>query len=550
MKHFALLLSLFLFSSLVTASGVDTLLTELEQTMQKRAEYDAIKETRLNDLKRLAQNKKDLTEKYYLVNQIIEEYQFYNFDSTQYYIKRNLELAKSIGNQDFISQSHLKLSKLLATSGRYFEAIEILNTIDKNSLQQPQLIEYYVDYIKIYEDLGFYSPIAENYHKYMAIANAYSDSLVPLLNEDSDEYLAIKEKHFRDKRDLLESKKINTKRLEKAKPGSRSFSLITFERSLLFELEGNRELQKKYLILSAISDIKASVKDNASLTTLALLLHKEGDIRRAHKFINFSYEDASFFKSRLRFTLISNILPVINEAYQFRSDQQQKKLTRFLYIISILSLLLLVAFYFIYRQLNKINRAQRELKNVNNKLKELNDSLRDSNNQLNKANDELSEANHVKEHYIGNFLTICSNYIDKMDGIYKHVNRQIAAGKLEELFAQTKSARIMNDEINQFYKNFDETFLHIYPHFVEEINALLDEGEQIIPKKSEALNTELRVFALIRLGITDSSRIANLLRYSVNTIYNYRVKIKNKAKGNREDFEMMVMKIDSVRAHE
>jgi hypothetical protein len=381
----------------------------------------------------------------------------------------------------------------------------------------------------------------------MAIAVAYSDSLKPLLAENSDEFLSIKEKYYRDKRDLLECKKINTKRLNKTEPGGRNYSLITFERSLLFELEGNRELQKIYLILSAISDIKSSVKDNASLTTLALLLHKEGDIKRAYKFINFSYEDASFFKSRLRFTLISNILPVINEAYQIQKEQQQKKLRTFLLIISLLSLLLLVAIYLIYRQLNKLNIAQCELKKVNGQLKSLNNSLRESNDQLNNANDELSEANHIKEHYIGNFLTICSNYIDKMDSINRNVNKQIAAGKIEDLYTQTKSKKIIDGEIQQFYQNFDETFLHIYPHFVEQINALLEDKEQIVLKNNEALNTELRVFALIRLGINDSSRIAKLLRYSVNTIYNYRVKIRNKAKGNRDDFEKMVMKIDSVK---
>ena len=180
---------------------------------------------------------------------------------------------------------------------------------------------------------------------------------------------------------------------------------------------------------------------------------------------------------------------------------------------------------------------------VYNQLKELNENLNTSNEKLNSLNIELAESNHVKEQYIGNFIGICSNYIDKLDNYRRVVNKQIASHKVAELFEYTKSKSLIDDELKEFYENFDNTFLSIYPNFVEELNALLIEEEHIPLKKGELLNTELRIFALIRLGISDSSKIAGLLRYSVNTIYNYRVKIKNKSIVPREDFENLVMKI-------
>ncbi|MCU4155540.1 hypothetical protein J1N10_06100 [Carboxylicivirga sp. A043] len=524
-------------------------MNELETTMQNRGAYDAMRIRRIEDLKsRVVKKNTTAEQRYYLLNELIEEYEPFNFDSTQHYLHINHQLAQSTGSKEYSNATTLKIAQILASSGRYFEAIEYLNKVRANELEQRLQIAYFKDYIKVYTDLGIYSPIPNKLQNYWSIANTYTDSLRLLLEKGSEDYLALEEKKYRDNWLFRECEEINNKRLALTQPGTRQYSQVTFERSLLYEMEGNTEARKKYLILSAISDIESAVKDNASLTTLAILLHKEGDINRAYRFIKFAYEDASFYNSRLRFTLISNILPVINEAYQMRAEKQKKKLRSFLFIISCLSGFLLIAIYFIYRQLKTLNRAQSELVNANDQLKSLNNSLKEKNQTLNVLNEELSESNLVKEHYIANFLSICSNYIDKLDALNKGIGKQINAGKVEDLFKQSKSRKLMDQEVKEFYHNFDEIFLHIYPHFVEEVNALLEENEQITLKSNESLNTELRVFALIRLGINDSSRIAKLLRYSVNTIYNYRVKIKNKAKGNRDEFEQNIMKIDAVKS--
>ena len=194
--------------------------------------------------------------------------------------------------------------------------------------------------------------------------------------------------------------------------------------------------------------------------------------------------------------------------------------------------------------MKKVAAARREVVDTNTLLQELNEELHDSNSQLKEMNHTLSEANYIKEEYIGRYMDQCSTYLDKMDLYRRSLNKIAAAGRVEELYKAIKSSQFLDEELKEFYANFDMTFLQLFPNFVEEFNALLTEPMQ--PKPGELLNTELRIFALIRLGITDSTKIAQFLRYSVTTIYNYRTRVRNKALGERDEFETKVMQIGKV----
>ena len=211
--------------------------------------------------------------------------------------------------------------------------------------------------------------------------------------------------------------------------------------------------------------------------------------------------------------------------------------------ISLLSVFLLVAIFFVYKQMKKVAAARREVIDTNTLLQELNGELHDSNSQLKEMNHTLSEANYIKEEYIGRYMDQCSTYLDKMDLYRRSLNKIAAAGRVEELYKAIKSSQFLEEELKDFYANFDMTFLQLFPNFVEALNELLLPEEQIVLKPDELLNTELRIFALIRLGIKDSSQIAELLHYSVNTIYNYRSRVKTKARVSRDDFEDLVAKI-------
>lgn len=149
----------------------------------------------------------------------------------------------------------------------------------------------------------------------------------------------------------------------------------------------------------------------------------------------------------------------------------------------------------------------------------------------------------MKDEYITKFFSICSSYIDKLENYRIKVNRKLKAKQYSDLLQFTSSSQMKEDELKELFDGFDEVFLHLFPTFVEDFNALLREEERIDNPEPGKLTTDLRIFALIRLGIDESSRIAEFLRYSPNSIYNYRARIKNKAVGNRDDFERNVKEI-------
>jgi hypothetical protein len=543
-KYIIFFFCFFTYEIALASTEIDSLLVVLEHTMEQHKQFDINKQQRIKQLKEFLNDPNITLDQTYTINsQLIKESIPYNFDSALHYIELNIAIARKLSNQALKNESNLQLSRILSTSGNYKEAIDILESIPRKNLSDKALNDYYYNLMKVYWSLYFYTPAKENHKKYKHLYTAYKDSLLRSADKNSDRYLSIIEEQLRDNGQIDESIKVNDKRLSVAQLGTRDYSRITFDRSQSYKLLKNQELQKKFLILSAISDIKGSVKDNASLTALAMLLFNENQIDKAHQYINFSFADVVFYNSSFRYGAISNILPIINKVHEINSEKQKIKLHWYLYTISLLTFILLLTVVYIYRQLKNLSHARKELQDVNNQLETLNKNLVNANQELTGLYGELSESNHIKEYYIGNFLSICSNYIDKLDIHRKMVKKMIVGKQIAELFEKTKSSQLIDDELELFYKNFDSTFLHIYPDFVAQINNLLLPEERIILKKGELLNTELRIFALIRLGISDSATIAKLLRYSVNTIYNYRVKIKNKAAVPRDDFEKLILKI-------
>lgn len=528
-------------------NGLDSLMIRLELEMNKRGVYDRAKEQKITNLKGLLADTDIKSEnKYFLTNKLITEYEYYSFDATLHYIEENLVLAKKIDNDYFIKESTLRLAKLLATSGRYDESIKLLEEINPSKLSQDLIREYYIIYKRCYYELRTISRVKSISAKYDKLYFAYKDSLdvqISKLGENSKLFLEVTEQNYRDVLNTPKALEINAKRLALAKMGTREYAMVTFNRSYMsFEVDGNRLNQKKFLMLSAISDIQSSVKDNASMANLAVILFEEGDVDRAHKYIDFSFEDAKFYNSKLRYLDISNVLPVISKSYEIESNKQSNKLKKQLLFISFLSAVLMIALFFIFKQFKKIKLGREYLKTANLQLKDLNEKLSFTNSDLKRLYEELSAVDTIKEQYIGTFLNLYSEYIDKLDVYRKTVRKYIVTNETNDLLELIKSKNIVDEELKIFYTNFDKSFLHIYPNFIQSFNLLLQEDERIVVKQEDALTVELRIFALIRLGITNSSKISKILRYSVNTIYNYRVKVRNSAI-NRETFEDMVKKI-------
>ena len=286
-----------------------------------------------------------------------------------------------------------------------------------------------------------------------------------------------------------------------------------------------------------------AVREYISLRKLAILLYQEGDIERAYSYVKICMEDAAACNARLRKLEILEIFPIINDAYQQKTEKQQEQMKWTLASISMLSFFLLLAIFYVYKQMKRLAVARKEVIDTNKRLKELNEELHLSMHKLKEANHSIAENSYLKEEYIGRYMDQCSVYLEKMDNYRRSLGKIAATGNVEELYKNIKSSKFIEGELKEFYANFDNTFLQMFPTFVEDFNALLTNDEQISLKTGERMDTELRIFALIRLGISDSVKIAQFLRYSVTTIYNYRTKVRNKAAGDRNLLEQEVMKI-------
>jgi hypothetical protein len=456
-----------------------------------------------------------------------------------------MDIAYSLNDPLKINETAITTADIFSALGMYKEAIDIIGTVKKEYLNKDQLIEYYSVYRNIYSGLGLYTQNSRDRWRYWQKNDAYRDSIINLADQNSEIALRLRETTIREQGKIDEALKINDLRLQHIKMGTSGYALITFHRSLLYRKKNDKEQEKKYLILSAISDIQSAIKDNASIPSLANMLMQEGDVNRAYMYVRFSLDNINDYNTRVRSSEIINIQSIIDKAYQEKSNEQRKKLRISLIITSILSVLLIISVCYVYKQMRKGILITKRQKETNLELNSLNQKLHNMNNNLKNINIEVTEANYIKEEYIGYFLDQCSKYIEKMDEYRKMVNKKIQNKEIDDLFKITKNNHLKEEELKEFFTNFDNMFIHLFPNFVEKFNSLLQDDEKIILKKGEVLNTELRIYALMRLGIDDSTKIANFLGYSVNTIYNYRAKIKNKAKISREDFEWTVKKIST-----
>ncbi len=541
---------IFLFAAFcspaVAQNNNQALFDVLDSTMAASKTFMLAKESRINSLKLLIDKPGQTSEQKYAINALLyKEYLKYNFDSALNYINRNLNLARSVGNTMWINETCFDLSNIFSSSGMYYESLDVLRSIQPALLPGKLKQSYYSCHHKVYAELGLYTALPEYAEGYSAISNAYRDTLISILDPDSDEALLLNAAKLQDQGKFEESRKINSLLMSRVSKDSPEFALYAFLRAISYRIENNTILEEKFLILSAIADIKNAVKDNVSLTLLAVLLYEKDQIDEAYHYIMYSLEDAKFYNSRLRYVEISKILPLISESFQIKNERQRAQLRIYAVIITILAILLILALLFMYKQMTRLSKARKSLQDANNRMNLMHNDLISVNEQLKLLNHELFESNRTKEEHIGFFLNLCSTYIDKLEDFRKLVHRKVTSGQVEDLHRLTKSNHYFDSELKEFYNNFDNTFLHLFPNFVDQFNHLLSEDQRIEMKTDELLTTELRIFALIRLGITDSSKIASFLRYSVNTIYNYRTRIRNKALVPRDDFERKVKMIGS-----
>lgn len=548
MKKNCLLCFLLFFSchSAFAGESLDSLLNVLDKTIKEADTYVQIKENKLHELKKKARKTSPFSvERYNLNNDIYLEYKAYSSDSALHYLNENMLLARQLNDKERELKIQLELSYLLSSIGMYMEAADILNLIDRQTLPSSLLGYYYTCYEHVYFEAGAAQPRYKMFaSRYVKLSHAYRDSMQVTLDPSSATYLWLRETQLREAGKYDEALEFSDRRLAEASFGTPQYALVAYQRFRLFESMGKKDEHLYYLVLSAISDVRSAIKEQSSLMVLAQELNSKGDLKRAYDYINFSWEISQFYKTRLRSWMNITPLSMINGNYQDIIKQQNRELLIYITCVALLALLLVIALIYIYRQMKALSIAKKGLQEVNERLFSLNEELEEVNCHLRSTNLELSESNLIKEAYIARFFKLCSVYVDRLQAYRKLVNKKLQRGQVAELLKMTHlSNDIVTVEVQELYANFDSAFLHLFPNFVESLNALLLPEEQIVLKPDELLNTELRIFALIRLGIKDSSQIAELLHYSVNTIYNYRSRVKTKARVSRDDFEDLVAKI-------
>lgn len=548
MKKNCLLCFLLFFScySAFAGESLDSLLNVLDKTIKEADTYVQIKENKLHELKKEARKTPPVSvERYHLNNDIYLEYKAYSSDSALHYLNENMLLARQLNDKERELKIQLELSYLLSSIGMYMEAADILNSIDRQTLPSSLLGYYYTCYEHVYFEAGAAQPRYKMFaSRYAKLSHAYRDSMQVTLDPSSATYLWLRETQLREAGKYDEALEFSDRRLAEASFGTPQYALVAYQRFRLFESMGKKDEHLYYLVLSAISDVRSAIKEQSSLMVLAQELNRKGDLKRAYDYINFSWEISQFYKTRLRSWMNITPLSMINGNYQDIIKQQNRELLIYITCVALLALLLVIALIYIYRQMKALSIAKKGLQEVNERLFSLNEELEEVNRHLRSTNLELSESNLIKEAYIARFFKLCSVYVDRLQAYRKLVNKKLQRGQVAELLKMTHlSNDIVTVEVQELYANFDSAFLHLFPNFVESLNALLLPDEQIVLKPDELLNTELRIFALIRLGIKDSSQIAELLHYSVNTIYNYRSRVKTKARVSRDDFEDLVAKI-------
>ncbi len=492
-------------------------------------------------------------DKYVSYSQLFDEYSTFNADSALKYIDLNIEIADKTPNLEWQTQARINKANLLTATGLLKEAEEVMRSIDRSRVPDQLLPSYYGQMIFLYSHLGNYTGGDKNEH--YVRERAYKDSIMAILTPEHKDYLWYKGWDIlgTDKKDssLIPAllRKTDNSHLD-SRDDAKNFYIL----AKMYEWEGDRENFKKYMTLSAICDVKTANYEIASLEDLAKIMFgnggDDGDIDRAYRYINYSLDKALQFPNRGRAFNIVRTQDRINHAYQERAKAQERRIRLFLVIVCILAAISIATVAIIIIQNRKLKRQRENLDAANKELNknlsilsearkqlaDANDRLTMLNDDLHHKNEELNEANYVKEEYIGYLFSICSSYIGKLDDFRKSIHVKAIARKYKEIEAATETHDTVKKELKDFYHSFDTVFLHIYPDFISDFNALLQPDKQIIPKEEELLNTELRIYALVRLGITDSVKIAEFLHCSPQTVYNNRFKVRNKAVIPKEEF--------------
>ena len=560
-RCFCLLISFLLFASLWAveqhSAQTESWLLRLDSVIQQRQVFDAMKSKRLSEMYKKKESLRSTSEILSFNTQMYDEYYVFDSDSAMNCVVQNLKIAQQTNNEPLIHEWRIKQSFVLAATGLLKESLDVMESLDVSRLSNENKIAYYNQMVYLYGHFGQYTGTGELQDYYIELERQYNDSLHAIVTPSDPQYLWFDVWYLigKGQQDVLKEQLQN--KVSQSSLTTRYDAMAAYALARVYKENGNEDMFVRCLAMSGIADIRASNKDIASLQELAEFLVDQGEIIRAYNYINVCLQISQEYRNRVRAVSISRVYDRILQAFLDRDMDQRARLKKTNVALISLLVLLAIAIVFIvssllrlrksrYRlhEVNKeLKRRRSEIASANQHLKEANESLIDVNEKMKKANEQLRESNLVKEEYVGYVFAICSNYISKLEEFRKDINRKAKAKMLKEILSMTDKETVVQDELKEFYQNFDAIFLRLYPTFVEDFNALLNPEERIVPRKGELLNTDLRIYALVRLGINDSVKISEFLHCSPQTIYNNRLKVRNKSKLSKTEFTEALRKI-------
>lgn len=528
-----IVLVLFIACPIVSFAGTDSLLNALKTEISRKDTYDAAKQARIQNLKAYQHSlsKYDYGAQYNVSLKLYEEYKSYQYDSAYVYVNKLKNISVSMNDVSRTYYSQIKLGFILLSSGMFKETFDCMNKVNPKLLNDSMKVEYYFIMYRCNTDLAKYNNDKYFGPDYMKEGYKYIDSAIMLTKPGSIEWM-----HYTGLKDEQLNNNISgtnelIKLLVSGKPISMHLkAMITCSLGIKYLNAGQRDEAILLLIQSAIADIKSSTKETVALWTLAEQLYKNGNIKDAYNFIQLAKADADYYGARQRKIQIGAILPLVAAEELNHSEKEKQRILMYLLAITGLASLVILFLFMIYKQLGKLKHKEKIIEDQNLQLKDI--------------NHKLVEDAHIKEEYIGQFFKIISGYILKLEKLKMSVDTKLSIKKYDDIRVIINNINIKKER-EVLYYSFDHIFLKIFPNFIPTFNSLFAEKDQIWPQEHEVLNTDLRIFALIRMGINDNDTIAKILEYSVNTIYVYKMRIKAKSI-NPEQFEQRIMDIKAV----
>jgi hypothetical protein len=544
---------IFMVQRVCANNNPDSLKHVLDNVLDHKQVYDQKKLAEIKQIKGKL-NSKELSSalKYLLYKQLFNAYKSFVHDSAYVYCKQLNSSAGLLKDANKINEARVQMGFVLVSAGLFREGLDTLNTVDLKHLDPSQRYEYLFLKARTYFDMADFYKIKYFYNRYYKQGQLTCDTIIKQAPAGSYASLsAIGLKSIRN-----ENFKEALQAYQKILKISQSFQDSAINLSCLsYTLFRSREkdMGLSALLQAAIIDISHCTKESVALTNLANHFYEQGDTKSAFNYINNAIADANYYGARHREAAISNIMPLIEREKINGIEKQKRSLMIYASIITLLIVIVIVFAFITSNQLKRLRIADQQIINKNNDLNaanealiQVNTTLDTANRSLSKMNAKLDEVNLIKDEYIGYFFNVHSDYIERIDRLKRSIEKNIKDKSYNEVL-HTLHKLNTNIERDNLSHSFDKVFLSLFPNFVEDFNALFDLNHQIHLNDGQLLNTELRIFALIRLGIDDNESIAKILNYSVNTIYTYKTKVKNRSFIPNELFENKIILIKAVK---